>query len=296
MLFSELEGQESLGQRIVLYPREWDVMSAESKAPKREKRRKQDSHAETSRRLLRRAAKQYKVMLQPIDPIPQPTSAGTGWLSSEEKYPLTHLLSLFHYNRILYLPASGLLLDATPLDLLFTLPMSTPMLGLSAPGSQTSHPTILLLQPSKQLFVDIVSSLPEGAYPDSEFLSRVTLETAPTDPDFHTRLLVETGSLDTAEVAGKVLNASEFMDTTAYVRLADEGLPGPEYDIPRRDLVRAMPGGKESGRAWEVIYERFRERRMGVCGLDLEPVEKEKQLTGKGEADGGGDGGDGELR
>ncbi|KAK4691995.1 hypothetical protein P7C71_g5123, partial [Lecanoromycetidae sp. Uapishka_2] len=163
--------------------------------------------------------------------------------------------------------------------------MQTPLLGLSASQEDKSHPSILL-QPSKDTYTAITSSLPEGAYPDSEFLQRVTLDSAPTDPEYNTRLLAETGLLGDESVAD--FNATLFLDTTGYVRIADPGLPGPEYDSPRRDFVGAMPSGKQARRAWERIYEIYRERRMDVCGLDLEPapIGEGRREDGDGDAAG----------
>ena len=251
MLFAELEEQESMAQRVLLYPREWDELENEDvvdgRGKKKKKRKERERNVETSLRLLRIAAKRYHTILQPIDPIPQTT--GNTPLTPEEKYPLTALLHLLPYNRIIYLPPSGLLLSATPLDLLYTLPMTTWGLGLST-SATTSQPSIILLEPSQ----DTLSSLPEGALPDSEFLQRVTLEAAPTDPGLQTRLLAETSWALEEE-----LSAGDFVDTTAYVRLDH-----PEFDGP-------IPEGVGKGRrVWEVVYERFWEKRMEVCGLDRE--------------------------
>lgn len=260
MGFARLEKEESMAQRIIMYPREWDMKPEEGK--------KRNPHVETSRRLLRKAAKDYKVMLQPIDSTPQ---AAVSPLTAEEKFPLTNLLSPHHYNRIIFLQPPGLILDSTPLDLLFTLPMETPMLGLFAPGpdNERGQPSILLIQPSKQAYADITSSLPEGAYPDSEFLQLVHIESAPTDAEFHTRLLAEISQLDANSVAD--FNATQFLSTTAYVHISD---PEPEYDIPRQEFMGAMPSGKQARSAWESVYARFRDARMNICGLDLQPIEK----------------------
>lgn len=271
-----------MAQRIILYPRAWDEKPSDGKT--------RDAHIETSRRLLRKAAKEYKVMLQPIDSIQQGNSSVA--LTEEEKYPLSTLLSLLHYNRLLLLQSPGLILDSTPLDLLFTLPMSTPVLGLSPPGSPKSHPSLLLLQPSRSTYEEITSSLPEGVYPDTEFLQRVTLESAPTDPEFDTRLLAETGLLE--EESGKMFNTSRFLDSTGFVRLRDEGVAGPEYDVGRDEFVPAMPRGKEARRAWERVYEIYRERRMDVCGLDLEPVPVGER-NGESNAESGNGGRDGDA-
>ncbi len=262
--FAQLEKEESMAQRIIMYPREWDAKPHDGA--------KLAPQVETSRRLLRKAAKHYKVMLQPIDSIVQAIQSQT---TPEEIYPLTNLLAPHYYNRLLYLKPAGLILHSTPLDLLFTLPMDSPILGLSAPAStsDTSPPSILLLQPSKSTYRDISSALPEGAYPDTEFLNLIHVESMPPDAELHTRLLAETSALDAESVAE--FNATDFLEMTAYVHIEDPGVEGPEYDVPRPDFVRAMPSGKQARKAWESVYERYRDARRSVCGLNLEPVERQ---------------------
>ncbi|KAL9077372.1 MAG: hypothetical protein Q9161_000217 [Pseudevernia consocians] len=210
-------------------------------------------------------------MLQAVESIP--LAEGSGDLTEEERYPLTNLLGLVHYNRVLSLRPSGLILDSTPLDLLFTLPMEKPLLGLSAPEDESMQPVILLFEPSKETYLDVISSLPEGAYPDSEFLQRVPSTPAPADGESPMTLLAQTSGLDDVDAQ---FDATDFFDTTAYIRLSDPGLPGPEYDMPRSNYVRAMPRSKQARKAWEGVYERFRDARMEVCGLDLEAVETHK--------------------
>lgn len=256
----ELHVGESMAQRIIMFPREWDKALDEGET--------RDASVETSRRLLRKAAKEFKVMLQPIDGVAQ--VEGGVKLTEEERYPLTNVLSLISYNRILLLQLPGLILDSTPLDLLFTLPMEKPLLGLSDPQDESREPTILLFEPSRDTYQDVAATLPEGAYPDSEFLQKVHTEHAPEDPEHQVHLLATTGLL---ENEGSGINATDFFEMTAYVHLSDPGLPGPEYDIPRHDYVKAMPGTTEARRVWESVYMRFRDARMDVCGLDLEPVE-----------------------
>ena len=265
MVFAALEGQESMAQRIIMYPREWDDDSKNG-----------DKEVLTSRRLLREAASWHRVMLQPIDPIFQaPPAEGeqAQVFSDEEKYPLTNLLSLINFNRIIYLQPSGLILDATPLDLLFTLPMEEkPMLGLSSPTeSSADRPAILLFEPSQPLYQNTIAALPEGAYPDLDFLAQVQVTPAPGtkgEGDSVATLMAETSSLHHAE---EQFNATQFLDTTGYVHFQDEGVLGPQYDLTR-DFYNAAPEQREARVAWESVYERFREGRMDACGLDLEPV------------------------
>lgn len=61
MLFAALEREESMAQRIILYPKTWDKQSSD--------RERLNSQLETSIRLLRNAASRYRVMLQPVEPM-----------------------------------------------------------------------------------------------------------------------------------------------------------------------------------------------------------------------------------
>lgn len=69
---------------------------------------------------------------------------------------------------------------------------------------------------------------------------------------------------------GDDFNATSFEEATTYVRLSDPELPGPEYDVPFFERTAIRPENLEARAAWEKMYERFRQRRMEVCGLDLE--------------------------
>ncbi len=61
MLFAALEREESMAQRIILYPKAWDQRSSDQE--------KMNAQLETSMRLLRNAASRYRVMLQPMEPM-----------------------------------------------------------------------------------------------------------------------------------------------------------------------------------------------------------------------------------
>lgn len=58
MLFAELERQDSMAQRIIIYPEEWHL--------ERGKQADSSSPVRTSLRLLENAASRYKVLLQPV--------------------------------------------------------------------------------------------------------------------------------------------------------------------------------------------------------------------------------------
>ena len=65
-------------------------------------------------------------------------------------------------------------------------------------------------------------------------------------------------------------NATIFEQATTYERLSDPEIPGPEYDVPYYDRMELRPENDEARTIWERLYERFRQRRMEICGLDLE--------------------------
>ncbi len=273
MIFAELDAQDSLAQRILLYPEEWDRPLTRGSAEERRK-------WATTQRLLREAAKRYRTLLKPMPAKPtakDPAKAHS--LSPEELYPLAPLLGLTHYTRLLYLPPSGLLLDASALDLLFTLPMTTPVLGLK-PVSESGESAVLLFQPSNSALEDALAALPEGAYLDGEYLGFVpTMPTPLTSPArsekegaaYVPAVLAESSSLAQPP---EDFDATAFLEETAYVRLKDPGLLGPEFFSGRYD--RQMPGG-EGGRAWGEVYRRFGDGRMGICGVDFEVTDSEQE-------------------
>lgn len=66
-------------------------------------------------------------------------------------------------------------------------------------------------------------------------------------------------------------NLSSFIDTTSYVHISDPGMLGPEFGESKSRLIRARPEQMTQREVWEAVYERYRQQRMEVCGLDLEP-------------------------
>lgn len=187
--------------------------------------------------------------------------------TEEAAYPLVDLLSLTLFNRLIYLKPSGLIIDAAKLDMLFTLPMESAMLGISGnPQDEGTVPSVILLEPSERAYNDTSSSIPAGSYSDDEFLQHVSLVADTVDRN---HLVAKTSAI---HLESDRFNVTEFIESTSYVQLSDPGLPGPEFNIPRRQLLRAKPKQPNHRKAWETVYEMFREQRMSVCGLDLEPA------------------------
>lgn len=255
MLFAVLDDQESMAQRVIMYPKEWDASTTGALDPQ----------IETSRRLLRNAGKRYKVMLQPVEPILK-----GGEQSTFPTFPLAGLLSLTAYNRVVHLVPSGLVLDTSGLDHLFTLPMDSDMLGISAGTVDgAASPSVVLLKPSKDAFHSTMESLSAAKYDEGDFLSRMPL--LPDLPEDQIHIVAKSSGL---RLEDDSFNATAFLDSTSYVHVSDPETLGPEFDAPRESLASAIPKRPEPKRAWQEVYERYREMRMDVCGLDLEPVPK----------------------
>lgn len=187
-------------------------------------------------------------------------------------YPLAGLFSLTEYDRLMYLRPSGLILNSSPLDDLFTTPMNTSLATLSArSGHFPMAPSIFIVKPSMERYHDLVASLFAGEASEETFLQNTPplVGKSPTPDRDGVRLLAETSAL---KLEGDDFNATSFFAGTSYVHIRDPGMPGPEYDAPRNTFLRARPKGFHARGAWEDIYETYRTKRMDICGLDLEPV------------------------
>lgn len=171
------------------------------------------------------------------------------------------------FNRLMYLQPSGLIVDSEKLDLLFTLPMETELLGISTRSQQEEKlPPLLLLEPSMRAYNGSLPSIVARTYSDEGFLQNIPKITKTSENQ--TNLVVKTSSI---HLEDENFDLSYFMENIAYVHISDPGMPGPEYDTPRSRLLRARPKQAEQRKVWEAVYDRYREQRMEVCGLDLEP-------------------------
>ncbi|KAF1942801.1 hypothetical protein EJ02DRAFT_374822 [Clathrospora elynae] len=257
MLLSDLHRMKSPAKRILMFPRLWLATSEDDTY---------GPEMSTTRRLLRTAARRYGVTLMPMEPI---VEGADDTLPSS--YSLASLYSLVDYERILYLQGPGLLLDASALDSLLAFSKSEPMAAYPATPERTDLSTsLLLIHPSQQSFNQ---------------LRTLRAATHTTDLDMFRSTFSVPGSLlsEWSLSMGNVVyesqhlrnvidgfNATVFEQATTFVRLSDPEIAGPEYDIPFSDRVKIRPENVEAREAWSKLYERFRQRRMEVCGLDLE--------------------------
>jgi len=290
MLFAELARQKSKAQRVLLYPKAWNKRRNRVQEP-------MDPHIETSRRLLKMAADRYGVVLRAMEPMVDDADGMVSFLLaqifklsmyqpaelSSSSYPLAGLLSLTNYNRILYLQPSGLLLNSTKLDGLLATSSKRPWAAQPAVASEAEISTrLLLITPSREDFNRAHNQLAAGPISDSELLARLMpepnlLPPSSTDQNYN-KLVAETPYLHSQS---QNFDATSFLASTSYVHISDPNLPGPEYDVPHEVFFQEAPSESQSRRVWESMYERFRELRMNVCGLDLEPmpIEEAKQLS-----------------
>ena len=172
---------------------------------------------------------------------------------------------------MIYLQPSGLVLDSGGLDRLFTLPMESTALGISASGGAqeegSSLPSVMLFEPSKQAYEDSISNVFSSPNFEEEFQQSVPrMADMPEDQVF---LVAKTSALQYEKAQ---FNATEFLEATAYVHISDADLAGPEYDMPPKEVAKARPTKPQHRKAWEAVYDRYRDLRMDVCGLDLEPI------------------------
>ncbi|KAF1829183.1 hypothetical protein BDW02DRAFT_510557 [Decorospora gaudefroyi] len=257
MLLSDLHRMKSPAKRLLMFPKLWLATADDDQY---------GPEMSTTRRLLRTAARRYGVTLTPMEPI---VKGADDTLPSS--YSLATLYSLVDYERILYLQGPGVLLDASALDSLLAFSKSEPMAAYPATPERTDMSTsLLMVHPSQQSYHQL-RTLRESTPTSDLNMFRKTF----TVPDS----LISEWSLSMGNVVYESqrlrdendnFNATAFEQATTFVRLSDPELPGPEYDVPYSVKVEIRPQNEQAQEAWSKLYERFRQRRMEVCGLDLE--------------------------
>ncbi|KAI4149017.1 MAG: hypothetical protein LQ340_004823 [Diploschistes diacapsis] len=251
IVFAGLARQKSSAKCILLYPQEWDreIRSGQS----------QDRSKERSIRLLRRAKTRYGVSLRPADIMPQRDGA------EAKPHPLATIFSLTEFKTILYLPPSGFVANAQALDKLLSAPSNSTILHFVGAEPDANEPLAFLVSPTREAhYLARKNSLSS--------MSMKQLAEAFQAVKVSTGSLLATSSLRSQEYAGSNLRTEEVLSSTAYVKFADPEILGPQFDIPRQIWLGAQPSTRSAQRIWEDLYEEYRGQRMGVCGLDLEPL------------------------
>ncbi|KAK3676276.1 hypothetical protein LTR78_004027 [Recurvomyces mirabilis] len=263
MVLADLHKLKSPARRLLLFPREWALEEGK-------RGDFSDPFLGSSRRLLRMAARRYGVELRPIQPVILGEEEG-----STSVYSLASAYELLDFDRVLSIETPGLLQDALPLDavLAFTEPTPFAMLQDSAQGDGVHSADLLLIQPSIEVHTDLVEQITAEASTFNDtllpLLFKEPLLLASTTDD--QSLIRSIGILhDVLSPATPAFNGTAYLSDVSYIRFSDPKLPGPEYDVPWSQKVVARPHNKDADWTWTKLYGQFAQRRMEVCGLDLE--------------------------
>ncbi|SMQ49335.1 unnamed protein product [Zymoseptoria tritici ST99CH_3D7] len=261
MVLADLHTLRSPARRVLLFPKEW----AEQK--KAEKGDVSDPYLDSTRRLMRMAARRYQVELHPVDPVPS--------ADGSETYSLASAFELYgDFDRVLNIETPGLLLDAEPLDAILGFTESTPfaMLHDTSTNDGVHSEDLFLLQPSKTTYAEISAGLKfkEAAGFNDTYLASLFPDPVLLASSNEKTALVRSVKVLHDVEAGAKFNETAFTDDVAYIRFSDPKLPGPEYDVPWADKVAARPKNKGADWAWTSLYGQYAQKRMEICGLDLE--------------------------
>jgi hypothetical protein len=222
---------------------------------------------------LKKASRRYRVTLVPIKPDIEGRKE-----DEPEAYSAAALASLQQYKKVMTFPPPGLVLDTSPLDSILAFAETNGI--ASYPPLNASDASTILVVPSKS----------SAELLGQEALSGLLSDALLPDPQDHS-LFITSQALRLADPS--TFNATDFIASTAYVRFSDTDLPGPEFDIPYSSVVKMRPTGEDQSFLWEKLYSTFKDRRYGVCGLDLEvwpPIPKPETPAEKREGTTGADG------
>lgn len=163
------------------------------------------------------------------------------------------------------------MLDASALDSLLAFSKSEPMAAYpSTPERKALSTSLLLIHPSQDQYRQLREMRAAQALTDLGLFRRSFAVPEALISEWSLSMgNVVYESQKLREAVGD-FNATRFEESTTFVRFSDPELPGPEYDVPYYQRVELRPENEEARRMWEGLYERFRQRRMEVCGLDLE--------------------------
>ncbi|KAF2233469.1 glycosyltransferase family 8 protein [Viridothelium virens] len=259
MLFAELHAQKSPATKVLMFPKSWAVDGRGEIL---------DPYLMSSKRLMRAAARRYQVVLRPMV-----TFVDGADDSSRESYSLASLFSLTEYERIMYLEPPGHIFDATVMASVLAFSPQAPLMSLQSRDSPNNRSSeMLLVTPSASQYRQLSKRNAKHPETDIDLLQN----SFPYAQDSH--ILAQADSLphtSDLRAASEEFNATEFLDGTAYIRVVDSELAGPQYDVPYPERVAARPRVADAEAIWSRVYDGFRLGRMSICGLDLEPLRKD---------------------
>lgn len=186
-------------------------------------------------------------------------------------YSLATLYSLTEYERLLYLQSPGTLMSASALDSMLAFSKSKTMAAYPASAARDALSTsMLLIHPSATVYRDLKEMRTKKPSTDLALLRRAFA--APKS--LMSPLALSMGNLvygtrELRQGSDEAFNATAWEEATTFVRFTDPELPGPEYDMDYFLKQEMQPKDEDARVVWENLYEKFRNRRIEVCGLDL---------------------------
>ncbi|KAI5253134.1 hypothetical protein E4T42_03046 [Aureobasidium subglaciale] len=240
MVFGDLARSKSPARRILLFPQAWAM---EKQAGKHDMI---DPYMDSTRRLLRRAARRFNVELRPVIP-----PAGQEGISVASLWALTDLA------RVMLLQTPGLVQDAEALDAVLAYTEPAPMTLLQDADNYLEAEDLILATPAKETHrvltaagLQNLTSIIPMLHPSHLAVSIIIASIASLHNAIHP-------------------NKTSFLQTP-YIRFNDPKLPGPEWEVDYSRVVEARPKDKDADWLWTKLYGEFAGRRYDICGLGLE--------------------------
>jgi hypothetical protein len=301
MVFESLHRHGSKADRVLLYPKEWDL--------------EEESAQDRTSQLLVRAKHLYKVKLKPITVLSPTGPADPGTLNAPSSWDTSitklHAFNLYEYDRVLHLDSDITLLRH--LDHLFHLP-STPIAMPRAywtDGPSSKWPLtslLMLIEPNPlefQNFMDILQAwklqpdFQAGAKYDMDIINHRFASSATVLPHRNYALLTaEFRRKDHSAYLGTIngpkdghskykWDAKRIYDEASVVHFSDWPLPKPWVMWPHDGLAEMQPdcGGDRVGSCmereiWKGLYVDFRKRRKNLCRILSVPAPRWEDLKG----------------
>ncbi len=277
MLFSELQEASSLALRVLLYPSNWSIISANEDI--------QDMHAGDIARLLRYAAEEFSVLLQPVDFLRQEDPSRTIWRDSYTKFLA---FNLTRYERVMIIGSDSVVLNSPDeLFLLSDASLAMPYLYWGKRIGWQLSSQLMVVKPSVSEFAKIERAVRSAAEEevDIDIINlhyNGTLTELPARP-YHT-LTDEFRHRDKDHVKylgsrKEIWDTTKILEEAKIVHFFDPPLPKPwmdaeakwQYYVPFCLPTAYRKKDCRNSNAWWNFYNDYTNRRWNICGKDYGP-------------------------
>lgn len=298
MVFESLHRFKSKADRVLLYPREWDL--------------EDDSEQDRNSQLLIRAQKYWNVKLKAVDLLDTDGKAQPGTLNAPSSWStsITKLraFELYEYDRVLHVDSDITLLQH--MDDLFLSPSAAVAMPRAywsdtKPDDWPLTSLLMLIEPNPlelKNFVDILMSwkmkpgFQVGRNYDMDLLNHRFGSSAMVLPHRgYAMLSAEFRNKDHSAYLGTINGPRERMSKLSWdpdrafkeaklVHFSDWPLPKPWIMWPQEGLAEMQPDceGDKSGcrerTIWKELYNDFRRRRKDLCRILSVPAPRWQDL------------------